>query len=212
MSRFRLRSLLDVSLLSLALISPAAAQDAVSVPDYVLEEFGAPPAIPTGDLSPELADAVHIVFVDSVEQSLWGAPQQEALQIVAASGDPRLAWIISDMMRFTWRASFDDALAEAAAGLLGIEYTQPRRWDEVTNHLIAWDIPAYPGYLPHKRAIFTHFVPGWEEIFVEGDIDWRMVSWGGVLIDDRPFGTTEEPCNCIPAADNPEVETAEEAT
>jgi hypothetical protein len=38
------------------------------------------------------------------------------------------------------------------------------------------------------------------------------VSWGGVLIDDRPYDTTDEPCNCIPAADNPEVETAEEAT
>jgi hypothetical protein len=39
-----------------------------------------------------------------------------------------------------------------------------------------------------------------------------MVSWGGVLIDDRPYDTTDEACNCIPAADNPEVETAAEAT
>jgi hypothetical protein len=69
-----------------------------------------------------------------------------------------------------------------------------------------------PGYLDTKRAIFTGFVPGWDRIFVEGDIDWRLVSWGGVLIDDRPYDTTDEPCNCIPAADNPEVETAEEAT
>ena len=27
----------------------------------------------------------------------------------------------------------------------------------------------------------------------------------GVRIDDRPFGRTDEPCNCIPAADNPPV-------
>ncbi|NRA99776.1 MAG: DUF3179 domain-containing protein, partial [Rhodobacteraceae bacterium] len=45
-----------------------------------------------------------------------------------------------------------------------------------------------------------------------GDIDWRMVSWGGVLIDDRPFDTTDDPCNCIPAADNPAVILASEAT
>jgi hypothetical protein len=32
------------------------------------------------------------------------------------------------------------------------------------------------------------------------------------LIDDRPYDTTDEPCNCIPAADNPEVQSAEEAT
>ena len=55
-------------------------------------------------------------------------------------------------------------------------------------------------------------VPGWERIFVEGDIDWRLVSWGGVLIDGRAFGTTGEPCNCIPAADNPEVSSADAAT
>ena len=47
---------------------------------------------------------------------------------------------------------------------------------------------------------------------VEGDIDWRHVSWGGVLIDDRRYGTTDELCNCIPAADNPKVSNAKEAT
>ena len=44
-----------------------------------------------------------------------------------------------------------------------------------------------------------------------GEIDWRHVSWGGVLIDDRPFGKTDQACNCIPAADNPPVTSAEEA-
>jgi hypothetical protein len=82
----------------------------------------------------------------------------------------------------------------------------------ITDYLIAWDIPAPPGYLDVKRTIFTAIVPGWERIFVEGDIDWRLVSWGGVLIDDRPFDTTDEPCNCIPAADNPEVIAAAEAS
>ena len=70
---------------------------------------------------------------------------------------------------------------------------------------MAWDIPAPPGYLTYKRQIFTSLIPGWENIFVEGDIDWRHVSWGGVLIDARAYDETLEPCNCIPAADNPEV-------
>ena len=77
---------------------------------------------------------------------------------------------------------------------------------------MAWDIPAPPEYLAVKRAIFTNIVPGWERIFVEGDIDWRMVSWGGVLIDDRAYDQTDQLCNCIPAADNPEVSTAQDAT
>ena len=69
-----------------------------------------------------------------------------------------------------------------------------------------------PDYLSVKRAIFTNIVPGWDRIFVGGDIDWRLVSWGGVLIDDRTYDTTDEACNCIPEADNPEVSSAEYAT
>ena len=196
-----------------AATSCAVAQEPASFPDYVVEEFGLPPgAIPDGPLSAELSRAVETVFVDSLRDSAWGPDQRIALDEIKASGDPRLAWVVTDMMRFTWRAAFDDALADTASTLLGIELDTPQRWHELTDHLIAWDIPSYPGYLETKRAIFTRFVPGWERIFVEGDIDWRLVSWGGVLIDDRPYDETDMPCNCIPAADNPEVSTAEEAT
>ena len=190
----------------------AVAQDAGALPAYVIEQFGTPPAIPEGAISDDLAAAVKTVFVDSLEASLWDVPQEIALAEIVAAGDPRLVWVISDMMRFTWRASFDSALAEAAEALLNIDLETPQRWGEITDHLMAWDIPAYPGYLDTKRAIFTQFVPGWERIFVEGDVDWRMVSWGGVLIDDRPYDTTDDACNCIPAADNPEVISAEDAT
>ena len=54
-------------------------------------------------------------------------------------------------------------------------------------------------------------VPGWEKIFVECDIDLRHVSWGGVLIDDRAYDTTDIPCNFTSAADNPKVSNAEDA-
>ena len=77
---------------------------------------------------------------------------------------------------------------------------------------MAWDIPAPPDYLRAKKTIFTTVVSTWDKIFVKGNIDWRHVSWGGVLIDDRPYDTTDKLCNCIPAADNPEVSSAEEAT
>lgn len=205
-------ALIGLVVVGLGLGSPVSATDDATVPDYVLEEFGAPPAnIPTGEISEDLARAIHTVFVESLETSAWGRDQNAALHEIKESSDPRLAWVITDMMRFTWRRDFDDALADAASTLLGLELQTPERWHELTDHLIAWDIPAYPGYLDTKRAIFTQFVPGWEQIFVEGDIDWRLVSWGGVLIDDRPYDTTDTPCNCIPAADNPRVSTAEEA-
>ncbi len=209
-----LRSMLIASLTALSLFpsEAALAEQATPLPDYVIEQFGHPPAIPDGALSEALHAAIRVVFVDSVSQSVWGRDQTIALEEIARSKDPRIAWIISDMMRFTWNQQFDNALAGAAAKLLEIELQTPNRWGEITDHLIAWDIPSYPGYLETKRVIFTNFIPGWERIFVEGDIDWRLVSWGGVLIDDRPFDTTDQPCNCIPAADNPEISSAEDAT
>ncbi len=188
------------------------AQERAPVPDYVIAEFGAPPVVPSGPLAPSLQTAVKMAFIDSVSQSTWGRDQRTALAEVAASGDPRLAWIVSDLLRFSNGPELTGALAEAASELLGKEIAPRNAWGVVTDHLIAWDIPAPPDYLEAKRAIFTNLVPGWERIFVEGDIDWRMVSWGGVLIDDRAYDTTDERCNCIPAADNPEVTSAAEAT
>lgn len=50
--------------------------------------------------------------------------------------------------------------------------------------------------------------PGWAPFFDDSDaeIDWRLVSWGGVLIDDREVADGR-PCTrgCIPALDDPAV-------
>jgi len=208
------RSLLlaTVAAMPLLLGSPAVAQEAGALPDYIVKEFGKPPAIPTGGYSSELEESLQVAFVDSVAQSSWGRDQTVALEQVAASGDPRLAWVIADLMRFVSGPDLSRQLSDAAATLLDVRSPRRNQWGVITDHLIAWDIPEPPGYLALKRAIFTQTVPGWDKIFVEGDIDWRLVSWGGVLIDDRAYDTTDERCNCIPAADNPEVTSAEEAT
>ena len=182
------------------------------LPDYVIAEFGAPPPVPDTALSDDLRAALQTVFVDSFSRSEWGPPQEAALQVIAASGDPRLGWLISDMMRFVSSPRLTQALSDTAATLLAIDPPRSNHWDRITNPLIAWEIPAPPDYLGYKRAIFTTLLPAWDPLFVDGDIDWRHVSWGGVGIDDRPFGRTDDPCNCIPAADNPEVSTAAEAT
>ena len=187
------------------------AQDAAPLPDYVVETFGERPSIPEGPLSEELQAAVRVAFVDSIAQSAWGADQTNALNDIAASKDPRIAWIISDLMRFVSSAQLNAILVSAASDLLGKNLPVQNAWGALTDHLIAWDIPAPPGYLDVKGAIFTGIIPGWDRIFVEGDIDWRLVSWGGVLIDNRAHDRTDDRCNCIPAADNPEVIGADEA-
>ena len=188
------------------------AQETATLPDYVVEKFGNPPAVPDGPLSDELKAAVKVAFVDSMAQRGWGKNQTSALDKIAGSRDPRLAWIISDLMRFASGQELNQELANAAAKLLDKQLPNQNHWGVVTDHLIAWDIPAPPDYLKVKRAIFTSIVPGWDKIFVQGDVDWRLVSWGGVLIDDRAYDKTDDACNCIPAADNPKVSSAQEAT
>ncbi len=200
-----------LSTLAIFLINVSSAHAEKTVPQYVIDQFGQPPAVPDGDLSKELHAAVKTAFIDSVQGSSWGEEQDSALKTISESKDPRLVWIISDLLRFTSGQQLDTALNVAASKLLGKDLPAQNSWGSVTDHLIAWDIPAPPNYLEAKRAIFTSIVPGWDKIFIEGEIDWRHVSWGGVLIDDREYDTTDKTCNCIPAADNPEVSSAEEA-
>ena len=215
-SRFKTPSLLAALALTMSMagFTSVSAQEATkaSLPDFVIEEFGEPPVIPEGPLTEELQAAVQVAFVDSMVSSGWGVAQSEALETVAKSKDPRLAWIIADLMRFITERDLHVTLGVAASEVLGISLSDRNHWGEVTDHLMAWDIPAPPDYLESKRAIFTAAVPGWDKIFVPGDIDWRHVSWGGVLIDDRVYDTTDDLCNCIPAADNPEVSSASDAT
>ena len=208
------RTLVAAVSLVLCLILTGAlhAQSADPLPDYVIEEFGEPPEIPTGKLSPGVEFAARVAFVDSVALSTWDENQTLALAEIAKSGDPRLVWLISDMMRFAASGQLNEQLTNAASDLLGKPFRFENSWGVVTDHLLAWDIPEPPDYLDYKREIFTGIVPGWERIFVRGDIDWRLVSWGGVLIDNRAHDETDDLCNCIPAADNPMVTSAEEAT
>jgi len=191
---------------------PAAAQESADLPDYVLAEYGSPPAIPKGALSDDLQDAIDIVIAGSFDQANWDSYGSQARDVVIQSKDPRVVWLLADLMRFTWRKETNDALSDMAIDILGIELETLFRRNEIIDHLIAWDMPAYPGYLQHKRRVYTKYVPGWERIFVEGNVDWHLVEWGGVNIDDRPYDTTADLCSCIPAIDNPDVSTADEAT
>ena len=206
------RILIAASVSLLMVTSGVIAQDRPALPDYVIAEFGNPPEIPSGELSNELQTAMSRLVRISIDQNSWNPSDRGDLEVILATGDPRVAWALTDMLRFTWRPEFRSALTTTAANLLNIELQTIQHPSEIIDYLMAWDMPAYPGYLDNKRAVFTNYLDGWDGIFVEGDIDWHLVQWGGVNIDARPFGRTDEPCNCIPAADNPEVSTAEDAT
>ncbi|MEO9865472.1 MAG: DUF3179 domain-containing (seleno)protein [Yoonia sp.] len=191
---------------------PVWAQTTTPLPDYVIAAFGEPPAIPEGPLAADTIAAVDDVLAIAVNQSDWNPTDTDALDIIAQTRDPRLVWLLTDMQRFAWRPEFRAALTRTAADILDTSFESGRQRTEIINKMMAWDMPAYPDYLSHKARVFTNYVPGWETLFVEGDIDWHLVDWGGVNIDARPYDTTDEICHCIPAVDNPEVDTAEDAT
>jgi len=71
--RFQSRIFLTASLVTLSLFwsDDLRAQGKVPLPDYVIEEFGKPPAVPEGSLSKELQSAVTVAFIDSMAQSSW---------------------------------------------------------------------------------------------------------------------------------------------
>lgn len=175
----------------------------------------APDSLPTpspAPLDPPLAPSIRRDWSRLV-QSLFesGATDSDAVERLAASGDARLAWLLSDLLRFLPPESSGEAQVLAAyERLTGVD---PRRatprenaWLSLTDDLIARDLQAPPGYRELKWELFGAIEPAWEPFFSDPDaeLDWRLVTWGGVLIDDRPAGS-REPCEngCIPALDDP---------
>ena len=203
---------------------PLAVIDPSTIPRGEERDFGPAPDVPDGPLSDEAAAAVAILYGQPIGGDL-STLELEALNTIGASGDPRLAWVIADHIRvFTAVASsagvprdrlveINDSLEGAASQLTGLDFTQFLAWNPLTSSLIAWDIPAPPNYLSMKRNIYIPVEPAWEVLMTDNSVlDWRIVSWGGVLIDSQPFGETQGFCNCIPATDNPTVQSASDAT
>ena len=192
-------------------VSPATVIARNGLPQGVAVDFGSAPETPTGPLSAQTRKALETAFGNFASGD-WGTAQKRALRQIGKSKDPRLAWIISDAMRFVGSPQELGDLVPAMNKLLGTNLAGIEAWSDGVDHLIAWDIPAPPDYLRYKRVIYTSILPEWAPLFEPGTIDWRHVAWGGVRIDDRPFDKTDERCNCIPAADNPEVTKAKNAS
>ena len=163
------------------------------------------PAVPVGELSEQTRADIDLLIkglrTRRIDTKLIGA--------LGNSGDARVLWVLIDLMRFAGyremtalMAAFEEATGHALPG---------NHLNEMPDRLIAWDIPAPPGYREMKAGIFTLIEPSWEPFFDDehSAIDWRMVFWGGVLIDDRVDAGPGGRCfRCIPALDDPPVTAA----
>ncbi len=176
-------------------------------------EFPPAPPVPTGPLSQSATDQLDSIWSSFLTSGIDG----DAVSRLGQLGDARLAWILSDLMRFLRPGDITDGAISAFEELTGAQLSDDPAafrspWQSVTDHLIAWDLPAFDGYADYKGRLFILIEPGWQPFFedADADIDWRLVSWGGVLIDNREFGDSR-PCllGCIPALDDPGVTDAE---
>jgi hypothetical protein len=185
---------------STEIVSP---DDAPPSPNYSY-----PPAPLADDGATPAASRAFQAIVEDVSVDM---PMTARLEELVSSGDARHAWLISDLMRFAADPETLDQLVAAFVELTGVDPAADPTfgdspWKSVTDHLIAWDLPAPRDYRQLKAALFTLIEPRWAPFFADPDaaIDWRWLSWGGVLIDDRPLGDTRPcPAGCIPALDDP---------
>ena len=160
------------------------------------------PQTPAGPLSSEVERSIELLF----ESALQGMPI-EAIEQLGGAGDPRVLWLMADLFPFSPRPMLE-AIGAAFQQLTETELDDDGRL-EVVNRLIAWDLPAPPGYREYKWRLFHFLEPLWEPFFTDTDaaIDWRLVGWGGVAIDERLHATPGNRClrGCIPAIDDPAV-------
>ncbi|MEL6983321.1 MAG: DUF3179 domain-containing (seleno)protein, partial [Actinomycetota bacterium] len=136
----------------------------------------------------------------------------EVFADLATVEDPRAGWIMVDMGQFVFRGEAVEGLIDAAGGLAGEDFTVRTWWKGLGDHLITTDVPAPPGYLEWKRKIYGAADTTFLRLLADdAAVDWRHVSFGGVLADNRPYGS-DETCFCIAALDEPPVVSAEEAS
>lgn len=136
----------------------------------------------------------------------------ERLDTITGYGDRRAAWALADLLRFHQVGPLAQGLVEAAVDLTGVSLDpiSPLAWVELTDHLLAEQVPAGDWLRAFKLELYGEFEPGWREFFGDADalVDWRQVTWGGVLPDRRGLDSTS-PCFCIPALDHPRVTDAD---
>ena len=175
--------------------------------------FPPPPVFPEGPISAQLRFEINAFF--NVLEAQRRIGQMELLSL-ANHDDIRIAWILTDLLRFTNDLQLVELIGAQLQEMFGddvITGAAPDLWKQASNLLIAWDLPAITDYRKFKKRLFVLVEPRWEPFFNDPDatIDWRWLSWGGVFIDDRPLGATT-PClrGCIPSLDDPVVTPASE--
>lgn len=201
----RRRAAMGAALLVMALVGGATQSTAqtVELRDKAGQAFGKAPVAPTGALKPSIGKAVKQA-ADALQQRRFPTASVTA---IGGSGDPRMGWYLYDLLRFASRSDMPTLISAFEKLMGGSFHNAPI--NSMGDSLLAWDLPAPPGYTQMKRDLFLLIEPAWAPFFADtaSTIDWRWVGWGGVYIDDRADATGGQNCpgGCIPALDQPET-------
>lgn len=221
-------AMLTTGLLASAVLVNATAQPAVTralvtpsqtvtplpvaaLKDKEQQDFPPSPPVRMGPLPAAVAKALATVAPAMRDDRFPTA----AVRAIGQGGDARMAWYLNDLMRFVnSRASAGEVVA-AFERLTGAPLPRDS-FTAMGDRVLAWNLPAPPGYREMKRDLFLLIEPRWQSFFddTQSAIDWRQVGWGGVLIDDRPDATQGQSCTrgCIPALDQPKTTPAAQGT
>lgn len=147
----------------------------------------APAAFPPAPVAPDGPVAAEVAgTLDTLVAHPYNLDRR-LVEGVGRSGDPRVAWVLVDLLRMQYTNDAGAPLADALGRLTG--YHVRRRPDTVAwvayqDALLRWDVPAPPGYLGWKRRVLVTGDENWAPFFDDASpLDWRQVTWGGVLKD-----------------------------
>lgn len=163
------------------------------------------PDVPEGDIDAELEQQIDDFF-----SNVALGMRPETVRAMGQSGDPRLGWLLADLLRFLIPGEDRDITIQAFEDATGANLENTGgAWVQATNVLINWDMPAVPRYVEWKGDLFAAVDTRWQPFFddPEATFDYRLLSWGGVRPDDRPLDEPDARCvgGCIPAIDFPGV-------
>ena len=149
-----------------------------------------PPALPTGPLPGDVDAALGRIAADGVGASLTD------YDVVAAGGDLRAVWSLLPLARVAIDLPAEQLVSNTVARLSGLDLATARAavgatdtdapWVVWTDLLLRWDVPAPDRHVADSAAHYGLVDPAFVPLVVEGDLDWREVTWGGVEVDGIP--------------------------
>ena len=123
-------------------------------------EFPPAPDTPTGPIDQAAVDLLEVIWAGLELGGFDGG----LVAGLGNTGDARLAWIMSDLLRFFVFGDIHDGSISAFQKLTGVRVAddpvaERSSWQSVTDHLIAWDLPAFPRYAEYKGRLLTLVEP-----------------------------------------------------